>query len=316
MLGMRNRNSCMKILQASLAVFFVCYSLLLFSPVKAEEPSKPTIAVFDFGFADTASKKVTVETQDRERVTKETSVETSLLRDRFITALAKSDRIKVVEREKINQIMEEAKLTQSDLTDPNQAMELGNLLGAEYFLLGTISMLDGSIEREELPYEAGTQTTVEHAAGANIRIVNTETGEIVAAESMQAKSREQSLDSNVSSIGEQFKQQTYDQLVQKMVDSVMSELFPLLVAAYSQGTVYLNQGGLEEGSRKKVVEPGEEIVDPDSGRVLGTTEADVAIVEVVQGLDDVSQAEVVEWLREEQDIPRGAKCRPVSDEKQ
>ncbi len=223
--------------------------------VEAEEVEKPTIAVFDFGIANTVTKRVTDMSGERGRRTRRVEFETSLLSDRFITALTRTGNITVVERSKISQIMEESELSQSDLTDPAHSMELGKLLGADYFLFGTISMLDGSIETRQLPYGAGTHTSVKFTAGANIRIVETETGKIIAAESTRVENEDSLMRQTIRNIPEEFRQETYDMLVDKMVNAVTKELFPTLVALYSDDVVYINTGRIEKGVLKRVIQP-------------------------------------------------------------
>ncbi|MFW6101977.1 MAG: CsgG/HfaB family protein [Bacteroidota bacterium] len=293
-----------------LAMFF-----LVGNSATGEEIKNPTIAVFDFELANTVTQKITKTTAQGGRSTKEITHETSLLRDKFVTALSKNENVTVVERSKIKKIMDEAKLSQSDLTDPEHSMELGKLLGADYFLLGSISMLEGSVDSEKLPYNAGMQTVMEYAAGANIRIVETETGEIVTAESARTKSEKKILDEKRNTLPEELKQETYEKLVDEMADTVMSEIFPTLVAAYDDGIVYLNKGKMEEGARKRIIQKGEAIEDPSTGKVLGTTETEIAVVEIIEGLDNLSKAKVIDWTGEKKDIPDGATCRPIKKDK-
>lgn len=279
----------------------------------AEESRKATIAVFDFGLEDAVTRRISETSEHRDRATATVRYETSLLRDRFVTALTRMDNITVVERGKLAQIMEEAQLSQTDIADPDHAMELGKLLGADYLLFGTMSIRDASIEHTQLPYNAGRQTVMKHVAGANIRIVRAETGEVVAAESTRVENKETFLRETIRRVPETFKQDTYDMLVDKMVRAAMSEIFPVMVAAYSDEMVYLNHGRLQAGDRMRVFQPGDEIIDPASGRVLGVTEREIAVIEITEGLENFSKAQVVEWRGEAQEISVGSICRIVEE---
>lgn len=79
------------------------------------------------------------------------------------TALVNSGQFNVVERLKLQSILEELKLSQMGLIDPGSAKQVGKLLGADIILTGTLAATGG----EEW--------------NANIRLVNTETGLITAA---------------------------------------------------------------------------------------------------------------------------------------
>lgn len=276
----------------------------------ANEKDKPTIAVFDFGFAENIIEKVSITSSEGNSSTIKKEYETSLLRDKFITLLTQSRNVTVIEREKLAQIIKEVELTQAEMTDPKHSIKLGKLLGADYLLFGTISMMEDDIENRTLPYNAGVLTLMKFTVGANIRITKTATGEIIAAESTRVKNEEKTL-GTFSSIPAEFKQETYDKLVEKLVKTVNAQLFPLLVAMYKDDVVYLNQGGKETHTRQIVIKPGEDIIDPVSGRILGTTETEIAIIEVTEGLANMSKARVVEWLSEETNIPAGAVCRQI-----
>lgn len=79
------------------------------------------------------------------------------------TALVNSGHFNVVERLKLQSVLEELKLSQTGLIDENSAKQVGRLLGAGILLTGTLAAVGG----EEW--------------NANIRLINTETGLITAA---------------------------------------------------------------------------------------------------------------------------------------
>jgi len=78
------------------------------------------------------------------------------------TALVNSGQFNVVERLKLKSVLEELKLSQAGLIDPNSAKKIGKLLGADTILTGTLAA-------------TGEQWSV------NLRLINTEAGLIIAA---------------------------------------------------------------------------------------------------------------------------------------
>ena len=103
--------------------------------------------------------------------------------DVFVTELVKSGKFTVIERERINAIMQEKGLAQSGDVSQATAMQIGKLLGVQYMLTGAVTEYGNtdkgahgrSIGR--LPgFSAGKRT---FSAAMNARIFNVSTGEIV-----------------------------------------------------------------------------------------------------------------------------------------
>ncbi|MBD3218750.1 MAG: hypothetical protein GF310_10765, partial [candidate division Zixibacteria bacterium] len=60
----------------------------------------------------------------------------------MIQDITKSDALRVVERDRINFIVDELKLQQSDLTDKSTAVKMGKLVGAQTILMGGFMKID------------------------------------------------------------------------------------------------------------------------------------------------------------------------------
>ncbi len=280
----------------------------------AAHAERPTVAVFDFEIGTTQSTEVTVTDGSGTSSSEvEQSAQTSLLTNKIITELTQSGAVSVVERKKVGQIMEEAQLTQQDLAEASTAAELGKLLGAEYMIFGSVDALRPSVSIEDLAYDAGEQKVMSLTASATARLVETETGEIVAAEDLQvSRSSEQLNPADTSrSIPAGFYRSVLNDLAGKLSSRLVTVISPIQVAKQEGDTVYLARSRLDTGERLEIVELGEEIVDPDSGEVLGKTEHPVAVVEVTEGLANMSKAQIVEWQAEEQRIPAGSIARPT-----
>ncbi len=84
------------------------------------------------------------------------------LSDFFAFDFAKISSFKVIERDKINFILEEIKLQQSGTVNRSTAVQVGKLLGAQYMVFGSITQMDARHTR------------------MIVRVVSVETSEIVA----------------------------------------------------------------------------------------------------------------------------------------
>ena len=94
------------------------------------------------------------------------------LADMLITELSKIDALKVVERARLQQLIEEMGLASSGAIEANTAQQMGKLLGAETLLLGSFAT---DLKGEKLRLDA--------------RIVETETGLTLKAEEITDKTK-------------------------------------------------------------------------------------------------------------------------------
>jgi len=278
-------------------------------------PEKPTVAVFDFKVSQTVEGKIVISTGSDTGggVTIASEPHTSVLTDKLITALVKSGKVSVVERTKFWLLKNETELSRVGLTDPNRSVEFGKLLGADYFLLGSLSTLDGKVSYEKLPYDIGLRRTAQLIVGADIRIVETKTGKILSADSQKVtltKAENNPSDSG-GGIPLEFQREGYDELVRRLVASTIDTLFPIKVASFSESIVYLNRGGLEPGAKYRIVKVGDVVRDPDTGSILAQAETTIAIVVITEGFDKVSKGNVTDWLADQRAISPGSVCRLV-----
>jgi TolB-like protein len=83
------------------------------------------------------------------------------LAEELITRLHETEKFKVIERQLLNQVIKEQKLTLSGIVDPNSAKQLGRVLGVDAIVSGSITDLGKTVR-------------------VNARLISTETGEIFA----------------------------------------------------------------------------------------------------------------------------------------
>lgn len=300
--------------------FFIISLLLLVTTtirpgVTQDTDEKPTLAVMDFQIGPSVARKKEIYSSRFGRRKKEESVslETSLFTNKLITEFTKTNRVSVVEREQLNQLMKESDLSRMEYTDPQHSVEIGKILGADYMLFGTISLLDGEVSTESVPFTDRKRKTIHFVVGADIRITNSETGEIEAAETLKATGKK-TIREDSDFLMSEFQNKIYNKLVGKIAKRTMNTLFPIRVAQFANNTVYLNRGNLEKGSQYEVVQLGEKIKDPATGKVLGRSEKKVARIKITEGMNKMSKASVIEWFTDEsKQIPDGSICRVIGE---
>lgn len=227
--------------------------------------------------------------------------------DMFVTELVKGGSYRVVERERLNAIMQEKGLSLSGDIDPKTAIKVGKLLGVEYLIAGALTELGeakrgasvpgGLLGRFQPSVHVGS-TKMDCAIDA--RAFSTTTGEIVWADSAS----EESSDAQVyvaGAGGGVEDRRKLDKLVRLVVVKLAGSLSKKTlstsgmggasdasgvagkIARVDAGTIYLNVGseaGVKEGDEFNVVRMGNPIKDPDTGEVLGQNETKVGRVRV------------------------------------
>ena len=147
--------------------------------------------------------------------------------DVFITELVKSGKFRVVERERIDAIMQEKGLNISGDIDPSTAMQIGKLLGAEYLLAGAVTEY-GYDETDvhtpgirRLPgVSVGKKT---FTASINARVFDVSTGEIVWAD--EARHEEGSARVFVGGFGGGSNdRRMFDKVMRPVIDDLVASL--------------------------------------------------------------------------------------------
>lgn len=215
--------------------------------------------------------------------------------DILITELVKSGKFIVVERDKMDRILDEQKLGQTGAIDPATAAKVGKVLGLNAIVTGSISQFGVKSEGKDFLVTQSKQQIVE--CSVDIRVVDAETGQVLYADSGKGVARKAS--GKVLGMGNQSK---YDETLEgealraaivKFTDNIISQVnkkaWSCRVAAVEDGVVYLNAGeesGLTIGQKLTVFSQGKEIKDPTTGLVIGNTEKQVGTIKVASFFGD------------------------------
>ena len=153
------------------------------------------------------------------------------MQDVFVTELVKSGKFRVIDRERLDALMQEKNLSLSGDVNPATAVKAGQLLGVEYFLVGAVTEY-GATEAgahgrsiRGLPgFGVGKKTFV---AAANARIIDAQTGEIVWAD--EARGEESNVKVDVGGFGGGVSND--ERMFDKVMKPVVQELTASIKAA-------------------------------------------------------------------------------------
>lgn len=243
--------------------------------------------------------------------------QTDVFTNKLVSALVKENKFAVVERQKLDRLIDEQKLAQAGITDPTQAARIGKMLGADYFIMTEISVYQANAYFKYFKFLKRYKRIVTFDIIVDFRVVDVEKGKIVFAD--KAEVNRTSEDSVKERVAGTIPATTVDavqrELCGKLVRKIVDNVFPIKVIKHSNsGVVYLNRGsvgGVQVGMKFKCVSQGEALVDEDTGLVLGAEESDVAVIEVTDAQKKFSKAKVLQHLGGHTGlIPKGSICRP------
>ncbi len=299
----------------------VCILILFnFSALAQTQGPKKRLAILNFDYA-TVQSDISAIFGTRQDVGKGIA---DLLVDRLVTG----GQYSIIERKAIDKIMAEQNLSNSDRADPNSAAKVGRLLGVDAIVIGSITQFgrddkSTTIGGSALGGLAGRyglggvgQRKAKAVVGISARLVNTDTGEILAVASGKGESDRSGtlLGAAGGSSGggggggfdmssKNFGDTILGEAVNKAVGDVAARLereaprlpahvtsFSGLVADVSGDTLVLNIGaraGVKIGDRLPVKRAKREIKDPATGKVIRRIEDNVGEISITE-VDDTS----------------------------
>ncbi len=197
------------------------------------------------------------------------------------TQLIKVGRFTVYERNKLDQVLGEQGL-QQNLSNNGTQLQIE---GVDYLIYGSVTKK--STVEKQLRTGQFASVSVISTFGVDIKIVDATTGEIRRAEAIEAsveagKGIATGNFSSADASGDGFVEA--QRLVAKKSAALLAEsIFPIRVVDIDGPDIYLNYGDsiLSVGDQVTVVREGREIVDRDTGKVLGSRERVLGELEIV-----------------------------------
>jgi curli biogenesis system outer membrane secretion channel CsgG len=285
---------------------------------------KVRVAVFDFEYATVHSNVSVIFGRDID-IGKGVT-------DLLVTYLVKDGSYSVIERKALDKILAEQNFSNSDRADASSAARIGKLLGVDAIVVGSITQFGNDTKNTGLGgVGAGLgkvgiggfgQKESKAVVGLTARVVNVDTGEILAVAEGKGESKRKSTsltggagtwggfgagtvnfgasDFQNTIIGDAVKAAT-EQLSAGVVKEqgrvpVRQVVVQGLVAAVTGNQLVLNVGskaGVKVGDQLSVERVSQEIKDPATGKVIRRMASQVGVVKVVDVDAESAVADVV-----------------------
>lgn len=183
---------------------------------------------------------------------------TDLLR----TELFNTGSFKVIERQKVRQIIEEQRFQSSGMTDTDRAVEIGRLLNVQKIMIGTVTQL-------------GSTYII------NTRIVDVQSAAVVLAEAVERRGGEEELPNAIAELATtiSYKVGLEGSVIRLGSDEIFIDL----------GQV----DGVKLGQKFTVIRHGDVITDLE-GRVIGATNENIGFIIISKIQDRFSVATIVQ----------------------
>ena len=279
---------------------------------------KARVAVMDFDYA-------TVQTSSSALFGSNVDVGKGIT-DLLITDLVKDGSFSVIERQALDKLMAEQNFSNSNRADPASAAKLGKLLGVDEIIVGSITEFGSETQKKNIGGGGGNwggfglggigHSNSKANVGVTARVVNVDTGEILAVAEGDGQSSRSSTSllggggnwhgfggGNVDFGASNFQETIIGEATKTAVDHLTADLvtngskFTMhtvkvdgLVAAVDGGQIVLNVGnraGVHVGDQLEVVRMTKEIKDPATGAVIRRLTTTVGIVKATD-VDDAS----------------------------
>jgi len=216
----------------------------------------------------------------------------------LVSEFTQSRRFAVLDRENIDEFVDEKQLILSGNTPLEEQVKLGQVMGADYLVISELTAL----EAEQIPYEIQltnqSGVDLDGSVAISFRIVVMATRQVKWSDTVALSFANQQL-LNLAATD------TVDSLVDGMLHTTAAELvtaslnniYPIrIVAIESDGQVVLNEGGtrLTEGQLLDVYSTGELVYDPYTKEPLGPIEKWAGMVKIMEVMPKMSYARIVQ----------------------
>ncbi len=225
--------------------------------------------------------------------------------DILVTELTKSGKFIVVERDRMEKIMEEQKLQSQGMTDPQTAAQVGRILGLEAIVVGAVSQF--GVKTEGSDYLISQTKKQVADVTVDIRLVDVQSGQVLMADSGkgQAKSKKGSFLGMGTKGGydETIEGEALRAAIVQFVTNIDSQLnkkaWSCMVADASGDGIYLNAGqdsGMSVGMKLDCFSQRGEIRDPRSNLVIGHREEYLGMVEIQRYCGDTGDCSIARMI--------------------
>jgi len=218
------------------------------------------------------------------------------LAQNLITEITQSRRFSVLDREYIEEYLQEKQLIISPDAPLSEQMKLGEVLGVDYLLLGTLTEASQNVTPYTIQVTGESGYSLSAELNADYRIVVMATRQIKWSDTLNLTLNNNQLENLAPSLNpSQIQAALLKEAAKQITHKTMENIYPLkIVQKLPTGEVILNQGGItvSAGETLDVFSSGDKIIDPYTKESLGSAETWIATLKITRISAKMAYAEV------------------------
>jgi len=220
--------------------------------------------------------------------------------DELLSQIFKTGEVKIIERERLATIMNEQNFQISGVVTSQSAVEIGNLLGIDYAIFGSINKATTEQKKSGTKlgdYGINVNKSIARVS-ISLKMVDIQSGEIVFMENFTKKVEDKTVGladygHNINfSNSKEFDKSLLGKAVRGAIKKIVNKVVKYIqaipwkgrISKVSGDNIYINAGekhGITIDMLIEVFREGEEIIDPSSGKILAVEKFSVGILKVV-----------------------------------
>lgn len=217
----------------------------------------------------------------------------------LVTYLTQTGKYRVLDRQYISEHKSEISKMLSTISHPREALSVGQRLGADYILVGSVSYLE--LEETQGGFYNDTAKQYRVTGDIEYRLVEVATQEISIADTFSFTTHERELR---KLLRKKTQQQALKEMLglasREIAESVLDNTFPIKVLEVNGPRILLSQGGkrVEEGEVFDLYSGGRTLQDPDTGLDIKVRGNPLAKLEVEKVFPQYSQVKFLSGNKE------------------
>jgi TolB-like protein len=208
------------------------------------------------------------------------------IRDRIQTAFTQTQQLAVVNRSFGGEFASEKALLSSDNVSPMEASRLGNVVGADFMIVGNIYDLATKVEQKD--FYGMKKLIINDRIDMSYQLIEVATQKVLWADTLTEE---------ISRKEDEDPSKTLDAIAMMILSGVMDVLYPVKVLdVVSVDEIYLNQGAarLKSQDALALFGPGRVMKDPDTGREIKIEGRKLGVLTVEETMATHSIAKLTE----------------------
>jgi curli biogenesis system outer membrane secretion channel CsgG len=233
--------------------------------------------------------------------------------DQLTDSLMQSGKFVVLERETLGDVLDEQDLAASGRTMKSKSAQTGKVTSAQILIKRAITEFESKIAGggsgfSIKGFRIGSKSGEAHV-GLIVRLIDTTTGQVLDSKRVEGKAKSGGfkLGLNIDNVGfgtDGFKKTPLGKATQIAIDNAVEFIAAKMkdvpyqgrVIKVKGGDVYLSAGertGAQTGEVFTVYSRGEELIDPDTGEILGAEEEVIGTVKIYDVKEKFSKAKAL-----------------------